>query len=887
MLKKAYNAANVEDDIYKLWEDSGAFIADVNSNKPPFTIAMPPPNATGQLHLGHAVMLALEDIFTRFARMNGKEALWIPGTDHASIATESRVIKKLQEEGMKDPREELGREGLLKEIASFVEGSRGTIRGQVRKMGSSCDWSRERYTMDPMLNRCVNEVFTSMFNDGLLYRGNRSVNWDPNLQTTVSDDEVEHKEVKDPFYTFKYGPFEIGTVRPETKFADKIIVVHPDDERYSQYEHRQTFEVEWINGPITATLIKDEAADPEMGTGAMTITPWHSAIDFDLAKKHDLAIEQIIDWDGKLLEIADEFAGMHIKKARPLIVEKLQAKGLVVSINEDYVHSVALNSRGKGIIEPQVKEQWFIDVNKPVVEWKNADMSLKEIMQDVIRSGDIEIVPNRFEKTYFAWIDNLRDWCVSRQIWWGHRVPAWYSNGKIKVQADSPGEGWIQDNDTLDTWFSSALWTWSTLIDPALMNSPELTLKQLLEQSPDFQKFHPTQVMETGYDIIFFWVARMILMTTYATKQIPFKTVYLHGMVRTKDGAKMSKSKPKTMINPLEVIPEFGADALRLSMIVGQTPGNDMRIDQEKIAGYRNFINKLWNASRFVLMQCEQAEVDPRNIAALQGDNSNLSLADKAILIELDRLITDVTSGVESYRLSEVGERLYSFVWEEFCDWYLELSKGSANITVLLHVLRTILTLLHPYCPFVTEEIWKMVSQEGSELLIKTPWPTSNVILSGDEGGTAEYQVLKEVISAIRKVKAEQNIPPSEKPSITIVSPMYKKVIQEESVHIVRMGRVTEVQLSDKFTPEKTDYSVFLKNVEVHVHLGDLIDPEAETAALNAEKENLEKYIKSVEGKLSNKQFVANAPEAVVARERAKMQEAQDKLGKILERLQS
>ncbi|MSR87371.1 valine--tRNA ligase, partial [Candidatus Peribacteria bacterium] len=741
VLPKAYDPQAVEDRIYKMWEDSGAFTADAKSDKEPFTVSMPPPNATGNLHLGHAVMLALEDIFIRFARMQGKEALWIPGTDHAAIATESVVIKKLQKEmKMKDPRAHLGREKLVAEIAKFVEESKSTIRGQVRKMGSSCDWSRERYTMEPTLNRCVNEVFCKMYRDGLIYRGHRIVNWDPKLQTTVSDDEIEHEERTDPFFTFQYGPFEISTSRPETKFGDKYVVMHPDDERYAKYVHGQTFTAEWINGPVLATVIKDKAVDPEFGTGVMTITPWHDHADFEIAARHKLQKEQVIGFDGKLLPIAGEFSGMHIEDARPLIVEKLKSKGLLVSIKEDYVHNVSLSQRGKGMIEPQIKEQWFIDVNKRVVKWKRRELSLKEVMQEVVKTGLIKIIPNQFEKTYFHWIDNLRDWCISRQIWWGHRVPVWYKDegGSVDVHVgtEAPrsgsgsGSGWEQDTDTLDTWFSSALWTWSTLVDPDLAADFSVSLEDLLKKSPDVMKFHPTDVMETGYDILFFWVARMILMTTYVTGsiaefdygQVPFDTVYLHGLIRTRDGRKMSKSEPDTMIDPLDMIAKYGADALRLSMIVGQSPGNDSRLYEEKIAGYRNFVNKLWNASRFVLMKCEETHSDPALITSLP-ESKDLSLADRALLHALETLIEDVTAGLKEYRLSDVGEKMYSFVWDYFCDWYLELSKGTANTAVLVHGLRRILKLLHPYCPFVTEELWASVKSKDAGMLIKEPWP--------------------------------------------------------------------------------------------------------------------------------------------------------------------
>ncbi|HVW66327.1 MAG TPA: valine--tRNA ligase [Candidatus Peribacteraceae bacterium] len=897
MLEKAYDPKAVEDRIYEMWEKSGAFKADNKSTKEPFTISMPPPNATGQLHLGHAVMLALEDIFIRFARMQGKEALWVPGTDHAAIATESVVIRQIQkDEKIPDPRAKLGREELVRRIAEFVEKSRGVIRSQVRKMGSSCDWSRERYTMDNALNRCVNEVFKKMYDDGLIYRGHRIVNWDPKLQTTVSDDEVEYKEEISPFYTFKYGPFEIATARPETKFGDKYVVMHPDDERYMKYKHGDTFEAEWINGPVRATVIKDDSIDMAFGTGVMTITPWHDHTDFEIAERHGLEKEQIIGFDGKLLEVAGEFAGMSIEEARPLIVEKLKSKGLLTKVDENYVHNKAVSQRGGGSIEPQIRLQWFIDVNKEVVKWpasakatagkKGQLMSLKQIMHAVVHHGDIAIIPERFDKTYFHWIDNLRDWCISRQIWWGHRVPVWYKGDDIHVGAQAPeGKGWEQDPDTLDTWFSSALWTWSTLVDPKLTEDMSLSLEDILKQSPDFQKFHPTSVMETGYDILFFWVARMILMTTYATGQIPFKTVYLHGLIRDRNGQKMSKSKPETMIDPLDIIPKYGADALRLSMIVGQSPGADSRLYEEKIAGYRNFINKLWNASRFVLMQCESAGIDPAEIENGKWKMENLSIADRALQSKMQTLVAEVSDGLTNYRLSETGEKLYSFVWDFYCDWYLELSKGNANIAVLVDALRTILVLLHPYCPFVTEELWSQMKPKNAGMLITHPWPTFNA--SRDEEAEAQMQILIDVITAIRKLRTDQGVEPKKDVSLIIQTSAHKDLLESQAEHIKRLGRVEDLTItSDKKTIDDAA-SAFLPDIDLYLPLAGLIDTEKEKASLTKEKAQLESYVKGIEAKLGNKQFVDKAPPALVEEQKARLSEAKEKLEKIGKRLAS
>ncbi len=894
MLDKAYDPKATEDRIYEMWESSGAFTADTKSKKEPFTISMPPPNATGSLHLGHAVMLAIEDILIRFNRMRGKEALWVPGTDHAAIATENVVIKQLKEGGMKDPRKELGREKLVAEIAKFVEGSKDTIRGQVRKMGSSCDWTRERYTFEPSLNRLVNEVFAQMKEDGLIYRGHRIVNWDPNLQTTVSDDEIDHKEETIPFYTFQYGPFQISTARPETKFGDKYVVMHPDDERYAKYKHGQTLDLEWINGPTRATVIKDEAVDPAFGTGCMTITPWHDAVDFEIAERHGLEKEQVIDFSGKLLPIAGEFAGQHISKARPLIVEKLKEKGLLVKTDENYVHNKATNSRGGGTIEPQIKLQWFVDVKKPVVDWKGQKMSLKEVMHDVVHHGDIRIIPDRFEKTYFSWIDNLRDWCVSRQIWWGHRVPVFYCT-KCKNEDGSPldwcyvgaepitkhelcGSPVEQDPDTLDTWFSSALWTWSTLIDPKLTRDYELSLADMLKQSPDFQKFHPTNVMETGYDLIFFWVARMILMTTYATGQVPFKTVYFHGLVRTKEGKKMSKSDPKTMIDPLDIIPKYGADALRLSMIVGQGPGADSKLYEEKIAGYRNFVNKLWNASRFVLMECEKQGFDPHSTA----DHAAKTLADKWLVEATSGLITAITSDLESYQLSSAGDRLYAFTWNEFCDWYLELSKGESNPALLIGTLRTLLVLLHPFCPFVTERLWEEVKPAGAGALIAAAWPEATASRYAKE--YAELQHLIDTITAVRRLRTAQAVEPAKEVTVTIVSQKHGALLQGQEAQIKRLAKVSSLTFAPA-APAGETASEFLTDIEVYLSLEGLVDTEKEKAALGKERELLQKGIASSEVKLKDETFVSKAPEKVVNFEKQKLQEMQEKFAKVQARL--
>jgi valyl-tRNA synthetase len=882
MLEKAYEAKKYEDNIYKKWEESGAFKAHAKSKKKPFTISMPPPNATGVLHLGHAVMLALEDILIRHRRMAGYEALWLPGTDHAAIATENVVIRKLKEEqGIKDPRS-LGRERLINEVKDYVRKSQGTIRSQIRKMGASCDWSRERYTMDQSLNRCVNEVFVKMYKDGLIYRGHRIVNWDPNLKTNVSDDEVVYIEEKVTFYTFQYGPFQISTARPETKFGDKYVVMHPDDKRYKKYKHGDQFEAEWINGKVLATVIKDKAIDPEFGTGVMTITPWHDMTDFEIATRHNLIKEQIIDLDGRLLAIAGEFAGMPIIEARPKIAEKLDKKGLLVKIDQNYVHKVAVNERGKGMIEPQIREQWFIDVNKKAVPWKGIKMSLKEVMQKVVKNGDIKIIPKHFDKTYFHWINNLRDWCISRQIWWGHRIPVWYKEGKesadMHVGAEAPkGDAWRQDGDTLDTWFSSALWTWSTLADPEITTDMSLTLKDILKKSPDFVKFHPTSVLETGYDILFFWIARMILMTTYATGQVPFKHVYLHGLIRTKDGKKMSKSDPATCIDPIDMIEKYGADALRMSMVIGNTPGNDMRLYEEKIQGYRNFTNKLWNASRFVLGILEEKGIkDEPKI-----DYKKLSDADHWILGKMNKVIRSADKGLMEFKISDVGQSLYSFLWDDFCDWYLELSKGEKqNPAVLYHVLKNILILLHPFIPFVTEEIWSSIPGQ-KDMLIGESYPEHD----GKKYKADSLQKSIDLISKIRYLRAENKIDPVKKVPAIIYAHKHVKDIEHSKDEILRLARLSDVTIKEKGDKIKSAAGDVVNGIEIFIPLGGLVDTEKEKIRLQKEIEQLTGYTKGLSSKLSNANFVKNAPQAIVEAERARLSEAENKLKKLKEQL--
>ena len=899
MLEKQYDAKKYEDEIYKRWEESGAFKADANSEKPAFTISMPPPNATGTLHLGHAVMLALEDIIIRHRRMKGYETLYLPGTDHAAIATESVVIKKVkEEEGIPNPRS-LGRKKLVEKIAHFVEGSQNTIRSQVRKMGTSCDWSREAYTMDPALNRCVNETFKKMYEDGLIYRGERVINWDVALQTTLADDEVDHVEREGILYTFEYlsaeqtgtEPILVSTSRPETKLGDAALAVNPDDERYKHLIGKD-FEVNWPSGQtITVTVIADHEVDAEFGSGVLGVTPFHSKIDYDMWLRHrnEITAEPIhvIDEQGKITANIKGYEGLSVFKAREKFVEELRQSGRLKE-EKKYMQQMAISYRSKKAVEPLPKLQWFVDVNKKVVDWKGQKMSLKEVMLEVVKTDEIEILPERFKKTYFHWVENLQDWCVSRQIWWGHRIPVWYCFGEdccqqsiaIKKPESCSYCGSTdlhQDEDTLDTWFSSATWTWSTLLDPEKATDPSLSLEEIFKMSPDYQKFHPTQVLETGYDILFFWIARMILVTTYMTGKIPFETVYLHGLIRTRDGSKMSKSKPETCIDPLEVIEQYGADALRMSMVVGNGPGNDTRLYDEKIKGYRNFTNKLWNASRFVLGIFEEKGITQ----APELNLDTLSDADQWILDKLNKVVVETDSSLMDYKIGEAGQQLYDFVWNDFCDWYLELSKGEKqNLGVLYHCLKSILGLLHPITPFVTEQIWSQLpGVEG--MLIQVNYPTP---LKG-EFDPSVVELTIGIVTSIRSMRAENQIEAAQKIPVTIYGGSQIESLERNQEDIIRLARISELTLKksgEKLTGAATD---IVDGSEIYIPLEGLVDTGKEKERLEKEITNLSKYIAGISGKLSNANFVQNAPSDVVKREQEKLKEAEEKVEKMQDQL--
>ncbi len=698
-----YNPKETEGRIYETWKDSGFFNPDIlvekgiiKSSAETFTIVMPPPNANGDLHAGHALFITLEDIMTRYKRMSGFKALWIPGADHAGFETQVVYEKKLEKEGRS--RFGMNPDDLYKEILDFTLLNKKNMETQVRSLGASCDWSREKFTLDPEVVEKTQKTFIKMWNDGIAYRGKRTINWCHKHQTSLSEVETESSEESSPFYYFKYGPFEIGTVRPETKFGDKYVVMHPEDKRYAHYEHGQKMTVEWINGPIEATVIKDSVVDMEFGTGVMTITPWHSQVDYEIAKRHNLDMEQIIDWRGKLLPIAGEFTGMNIKDARSKIVEKLQSKGLVTRIDDKYKNVVKKCYKCSTIIEPQIKDQWYVKMEP-----------LAKMAIESVDKGEIKFIPDNYEKIFRYWMNNTIDWNISRQIVWGIQIPAWFRGEEVAVGIDKPdGEGWEKDTDTFDTWFSSGQW-------PLMVTG--------FPENKDFETYYPTQVMETGHDLIFKWVPRMVIFGLYLAKKAPFNTVYLHGLVNDAQGKKMSKSKGN-VINPLTLTEKYGTDSLRMALIVGNTPGTDVALQEDKVKAYKNFANKIWNITRYVLTSTD----------GFDGEKPELLIGeDQTSVDEINELVKDVTKDMDEYRFYLAAEKLYHYVWHTFADKIIEGSKDrlkseDQNVVkstqyTLLHLLHTSLKLLHPFMPFITEEIWSNIKKTDDNILMVTKWP--------------------------------------------------------------------------------------------------------------------------------------------------------------------
>jgi valyl-tRNA synthetase len=873
-LPKAYDASAVEDAIYAAWESSGAFnpdqLPDRNQKGEPFCIMMPPPNRTGTLHMGHAQRMSIQDLMIRFERMRGKRTLWIPGTDHAAIATQVKVEQILIKEGYKDPRKELGREAFLERVIDFADKSRDTIVNQARKMGSSCDWTRERYTFDNERNLAVNTIFGMMFEDGLIERGFRVVNWDPQFQTTLSDDEVDSKEVTARLLTFKYDndfPIAISSTRPETKFGDAAVAVHPDDARYQKLIG-QTFEPEFCGKKLSIKIIADPAVDPAFGTGALGVTPAHSMIDAEIAERHGLTTIQVIDQQGKMMaDCGPDFAGLTTIEARAKVEEALSASGLLISA-EEVQQALPIAQRGGATVEQLPSKQWFVRVNRKfslrqdtLGKWKKGDkVTLKELMLAAVESGQITLVPERFDKIYFHWINNLRDWCISRQIWFGHQIPVWYKGDESVFSVESPGSGWERDTDTLDTWFSSGSWTFSALGWPD---------KKEWDAHRDF---HPTAVLETGRDILFFWVARMILMSTYAIGEIPFKHVYLSGLVTDEQGRKMSKSLGN-ILDPLELIPKYGTDAVRLSLVLGMTPGQDGKLSEQKIEAFRNFTNKLWNISRFIL-----------NVIASEADaergNLGRTLADDWILSRLADVNASVTDKLEKFQFSAAGEELRDFTWSDLADWYLEIAKvegGKADI--LKSLLNAILRMWHPFMPFVTEHIWKLMGAEGH--LMVAEWPE---YVNDSMGRAAEFEKLRLFVTDIRRLRAEQGVDATKKIAFGFVADEDAQGLIGYNLEWIK--RLTNTSSIDVMNTMPDNWVVATSGTStIGFNKADGVDLEAERVKLEKELVQLEAYIKTTDAKLSDAEFSKKAPENVVRNMSDKLEEAKEKAKVIKSRL--
>ena len=876
-LEKNYNPSEIEDRLYQKWLDKKYFHAEVDRSKKPFTIVMPPPNITGKLHMGHALDNTMQDIIIRFKRMQGYEALWVPGTDHASISTEVKVTNALKEEGI--DKHELGREGFLKRTWEWKKEYGGTITSQLRKIGSSCDWDRERFTMDDGCSKAVLEVFCKLYEKGLIYKGSRIVNWCPVCNTSISDAEVEHEEQAGHFWHINYpvvgeeGRYvEIATTRPETLLGDSALAVNPDDERYTDLIGKEVYL------PLTdrkIPVIADSYVDKEFGTGVVKITPAHDPNDFEVGKRHNLPEINILNDDATINNLGGKYAGMDRYEARKAMVADLDAQGLLVKV-EDHVHNVGTHDRCKTTVEPMIKQQWFVKMDeliKPAVEG--------------VKNGDIELVPASMDKTYFNWTDNIRDWCISRQLWWGHRIPAYYCKdcGEMVVSKDKvctcpkcKSTNMEQDPDTLDTWFSSALWPFSTLGWP--------------DKTPELDYFYPTDVLVTGYDIIFFWVIRMIFSGYEQMGKKPFGKVLFHGLVRDSQGRKMSKSLGNG-IDPLEVIDKYGADALRYTLITGNAPGNDMRFYWERVEASRNFANKVWNASRFIMMN------DPDNkIKATDEKPANLTAADKWILSKMNSLIKEVTDNMEKYDLGIAVAKLNDFIWEEFCDWYIEMVKPrlyndedttkTAAIWTLKKVLIDALKLLHPYMPFITEEIFCNIQDEEESIMISS-WPvyTEDNDYSEDENA---IETIKTAVRNIRNVRAEMNVAPSRKALVYVVSENeeIRNIFDNGRVFFATLGYASDVKVqADKSGIPDDAVSTVIPGAVIYIPFAELVDIDKEIERLNKEKDKLYKEIARCNGMLNNEKFTSKAPQAKIDEEKAKLEKYSDMLAQVEERLKT
>lgn len=890
-LAKTYDPKGIEDRLYQKWLDKKYFHAEVDRTKTPFTIVIPPPNITGQLHMGHALDNTMQDILIRYKRMQGYNALWQPGTDHASIATEVKIIEKLKEEGI--DKNDLGREGFLERAWDWKKEYGGRIVSQLKKLGSSCDWDRERFTMDEGCNKAVTEVFVKMHEKGWIYKGSRIINWCPVCNTSISDAEVEYQEQAGHFWHIKYPLvdqngqpsktefLEFATTRPETMLGDTAVAVNPNDERYTYLKGRQVW-LPIVNKAIP--VVEDEYVDMEFGTGVVKITPAHDPNDFEVGKRHNLPEVNIMNDDATINENGGKYAGLDRYEARKQIVEELEKEGLLVRI-EDYSHNVGTHDRCKTTIEPMIKKQWFVKMDeliKPAVE--------------AVKKGEIKLIPERMNKIYYNWTDNIRDWCISRQLWWGHRIPAYYCDkcGEIVVAKEAPsvcpkcGEThFTQDPDTLDTWFSSALWPFSTLGWP--------------EKTEDLDYFYPTDVLVTGYDIIFFWVIRMIFSGYEQMGEKPFKTVLFHGLVRDSQGRKMSKSLGNG-IDPLEIIDRYGADALRLTLITGNAPGNDMRFYYERVEASRNFANKVWNASRFIMMNMDQEEekTGKRGWETSYEDIRNsLYPVDRWILSKLNTLVKEVTDNMDSFELGIAVQKVYDFIWDEFCDWYIEMvkprlystdekdSEGKrAALWTLQNVLIDALKLLHPYMPFITEEIFCTL-QTKEESIMVSEWPVFREERQYAKEENA-IELMKEAVRGIRNVRTEMNVAPSRKAAVFVVSDNegVRQIFEEGRQFFTSLAAASELTVqADKSGIDDSAVSVVIPNATVYIPFEELVDIAQEIERLKKEQKRLEGELARVQGMLGNEKFMSKAPKQKVDEERAKLEKYTQMKVQVEERL--
>jgi valyl-tRNA synthetase len=879
-LAKTYDPKAIEEKQYEKWMEKKYFHAEADRNRKPFMIVIPPPNITGQLHMGHALDNTLQDILIRFKRMQGYNALWQPGTDHASIATEVKLIEQLRKEGI-EKKEDIGREAFLERAWKWKEEYGGRIISQLKKLGSSCDWDRERFTMDAGCSDAVNEVFVKLYNQGYIYKGSRIINWCPVCKTSISDAEVEHEEQAGHFWHIRYpivgeaGFVEVATTRPETMLGDTAVAVHPEDERYKHLIGK-TVLLPLMDREIP--IIADTYVDKEFGTGVVKITPAHDPNDFEVGKRHNLPEINVMNDDATINANGGKYEGMDRYEARKAIVLELKEMGLLVK-TEEHVHNVGTHDRCSTTVEPLVKQQWFVKM----------DELIKPAIYGV-KTGDIRFVPEHFDKIYFNWAENIRDWCISRQLWWGHRIPAWYCDkcGEITISKNEPeschkcGHTHLkQDEDTLDTWFSSALWPFSTLGWP--------------EKTQDLDYFYPTDILVTGYDIIFFWVLRMIFSGYAQMGKKPFGTVLIHGLVRDSLGRKMSKSLGNG-IDPLEVIDRYGADALRLSLIMGNAPGNDMRFYWERVEACRNFANKVWNASRFIMMNLEKAEITGTINEKL------LTVADKWILSKVNALVKEATENMETYELGIAVQKIYDFIWEEFCDWYIEMVKPrlysetdatkAAALWTLKQVLVTSLKLLHPYMPFVTEEVFctlqEMLGTKEADSIMIADWPVYDEAYEYEKE-TEAVELIKAAVKGIRNVRTEMNVPPARKATVIVVSDNEKirGIFTESKVFFAALGYASEVLIQkDREGIPEDAVSAVIPGAVIYIPFADLIDVDKETERLRKEQERLEGELKRVNSMLANPNFVNKAPESKLAEERAKLEKYTDMMRQVTERLE-